>query len=87
MATLTTKFGIGDTLYLFNSETGVISRDVVYGIAIFSKTLDCQPEIQYILRTHGKISEPDAFTDVEVKDLGNAWLAERSVAMFSSVGI
>lgn len=87
MATLTTKFGIGDTIYLFNSDTGIISKDVIYGITVFSRVLDCQPEIQYVLKSHGKVSESDTFTEVEVKDLGNAWLAERSVAMFSSVGI
>jgi hypothetical protein len=87
MATITTKFGIGDTVYGFNNETGVITRATVYGVVITSIALSYQPEIQYVCREKGKIAEADAYTEDEVKDLGNAWLAERSITMFSSVGI
>ena len=89
MSTLTTKFGIGDIFYTFDPVVGVITPHVVVGIGISAiGGVNMTPEITYTaVRTIGTFSEPDCLASQEALDIGNAWLAERSITMFTSAGL
>lgn len=88
MAAITTKFGIGDVFYVFNSETGVFTRHVVSGIVISSVGSGLQPEITYqSSKKNYSTQESDCLSEVEARDVGNAWIADKALTMFTSVGL
>ena len=98
MASISTKFGVGDTAYLFDYR-GVITRVIISGINI--NTSNFNTEVVYTLKQSsikdngtGMLSkaqeqapEQDVYTDVEVKELANTWLLEKSVSIFTNAGL
>lgn len=90
MATITTKFGIGEKFYIFEPNYGRIKSYVVSSITINGfANANIAPEILYSAVAVGgsNIAESDTLTAQEATDIGNAWLAERSVTMFTSAGL
>ena len=88
MAAITTKFGINDTLYTFDPKLGKVSKHHIICIVINSSTYSTtETNIVYRTKEGGQVPEEDAMTDLEVKDMGNNWLADRSISMFTDVGI
>ena len=99
MAVITTKFGIGDTAYTFDYQSGKIIRFVIKAIAINTSTFNT--EIMYeltlssntsyqsatITKSLQSIAEQDLYTDDEVKELANAWLIDKSVSIFTNAGL
>lgn len=99
MASIATKFGIGDTAYTFDGVCGIIHRAIVRSIA--ANTSNFNTEIMYELtpsstngvqnasipKSQQHVAEQDLYTDVEVKDLANIWLIEKSVSIFSNAGL
>lgn len=97
MASIATKFSIGDIVYTFNGEFGCIIRYVVKGITITTSSVDT--EIMYKLNasvnsvppnsvsTHSSLPEQDLYTESEVTDLANSYLIEKSVSIFSNAGL
>jgi len=99
MASIATKFGIGDTAYTFEGTVGIITRVVVRSISV--NTSNFNTEIIYeltpnpanggsnanITKSQQHAAEQDLYTDVEVKDLANTWLIEKSVSIFSKAGL
>ena len=99
MASIATKFGIGDTAYTFDGAGGIIYRSIIKAISV--NTSNFNTEIMYELtpsstnggqtatipKTHQHIPEQDLYTDVEVKDLANTWLIDKSVSIFSNAGL
>ena len=89
MASVTTKFGIGDTFYTFDPELGLIKHWTVIGVGISgSGGANMAPEICYrAVNSNQSFPESDCLDSTEVTDLGNAWLANKSTSMFTSVGL
>ena len=89
MASVTTKFGIGDTFYTFDPLMGVIRPWVVIAVGISGAGgINMTPEINYrAVNSNESFPEIDCLDSTEATDAGNAWLANKSVTMFTSVGL
>lgn len=99
MASLTTKFSIGDTCYTFEYTSGIISRYIISGISL--NTSHSNTEIMYSLKmssnniqrtgpqtsTVTQAEEQVLYTELEVKEIANTWLLEKSVSIFSNAGL
>ncbi len=99
MASIVTKFGIGDTAYTFDGVGGHIIRSIIKSIS--ASTSNFNTEVTYelvmssvnttqnanIVKTPQYIAEQELYTDVEVKDLANTWLIDKSVSIFSNAGL
>lgn len=93
MSTITTKFSIGDVCYTFDPGIGVIYRHVVK--SVFTTTKNSDVEVSYDLKsmpsntrlTESLHAEQDLYTELEVKDVANVWLLDKSVSIFSTVGL
>lgn len=96
MASINTKFSVGNIAYMFDPQSGVIYRGVVHGININNTQMDT--EITYKLtgiipNNGGRLPtgaaeyEQILYTDAEVKDVANAWLVNKSVSVFSDAGL
>jgi hypothetical protein len=99
MSSIATKFGIGDTAYTFDGNGGYIRRHIVKGIEIKSSTFDTEvmyylspsPAVASVSSTVSKYAqsapEQELYNDVEVKELANVWLIDKSVSIFSYAGL
>jgi hypothetical protein len=89
MASVITKFGIGDTFYTFDPDLGLINNWTVIGVGISGAGgVSMAPDICYrAVNSNQSFSESDCLDASEVTDLGNAWLANKSTSMFTSVGL
>ncbi|MCI4436148.1 MAG: hypothetical protein JHC33_04980 [Ignisphaera sp.] len=95
MTVITTKFSVGDLGYQFDANLGIIYRSVVHEVRVNSKHTDM--EITYELSNttpkkggslpNGPEYEQNLYTDVEVKDIANTWLVNKSVSIFSNAGL
>ena len=95
MAVITTKFSVGDVTYSFDAVNGIIYRSVVKEVIVSSK--NTETEVTYALANttpvkggslpNGPEYEQNLYTDVEVKDLANTWLINKSVSIFSNAGL
>jgi len=86
MASLQTKFGLGDVFYTFNSDLGEISRFSVSSVSVASN-LSNRTLITYTTTSGSKHYEYDAMSADEVREIANAWLLEKSISIFSNVGL
>lgn len=88
MSAIHTKFSVGDTCYTFESWTGQIKKHEIQGIFI---TMNTGVEVMYQLipppANQNTLEEQELYTDVEVKELANCWLIEKSVSIFSRAGL
>ena len=89
MASVTTKFGIGDTFYTFDPVIGKIFKWTVIAIGISGNGgINMTPETTYrAVNSNTVFSEVDCLDATEVTDTGNTWLADKSTQMFTSVGL
>lgn len=99
MASLTTKFSIGDVCYTFEYTAGLIYRYTITGITL--NTSHSNTEIIYTLKASaGSTSRTGAqtpvstqseeqllYTEAEIKEIANTWLIEKSVSIFSNAGL
>ena len=87
MASVTTKFSIGDTFYTFDPIPGTIKVHVVIGVGISGVGgLSTTPYINYTaVNCNQQFAEVDCLNATEVTDIGNAWLANKSITMFANV--
>lgn len=95
MAAITTKFSVGEVCYTFDSKHGIIFRNVVQEINMSFKLNDT--EVAYKLTNTVPVSEgrvqasqeyeQNLYSEAEVKDLANTWLINKSVSIFSQVGL
>ncbi len=99
MASILTKFGVGDTAYSFDYCTGKITRFIIKAIAI--NTSNFNTEIFYeltissttnyqnavITKAPQTLAEQELYTDAEVKNLANSWLIDKSVSIFTNAGL
>lgn len=89
MSDISVKFGIGEVFYTFDSDLGVIFRHVVSAIRIESPTSGSDISVIYITPSTGRLQfhEYEVYNSTEITELANNWLIEKSVTMFSSVGL
>ena len=95
MAVITTKFSVGDLVYSFDAVNGIIYRSVVHEVKVNSK--NTETEVTYDLSgttpkkggslPNGPEYEQNLYTEVEVKDIANTWLINKSVSIFSNAGL
>lgn len=88
MSQVTVKFNIGDVFYTFDSDIGSIGRHVVSAINIEKSTSSLTTSNIYV-SLDGRMSfyEGDTYTDVEIRELANNWILEKSITIFSSAGL
>lgn len=89
MSDISVKFGIGEVFYTFDSDLGAISRHVVSAIRIESPTSSSGISVLYITAAASRLQfyEYEVYNSTEVTELANNWLLEKSVTIFSSVGL
>ncbi len=101
MADILTKFSIGDACYTFDSTAGNIVRYVVIGInaqisssSVIDIIYTAQPSITpnalgtfYSSSPTISIEEQLLYTAVEVTELANAFLVQKSVSIFTNAGL
>ena len=89
MASITTKFDIGDTFWVFDSISGSFTRCVVAAIGISAPVgfvSDLAPEIYYTNK-NSRYPESDCLDANEAHTIGNLWLADKTITIFTSVGL
>jgi hypothetical protein len=95
MASITTKFSVNDVAYTFDLSAGIIYRGVVHDITVNTKQGDLEITYQLTGVTPASGSrlpnapeyEQNLYTEVEVKDIANTWLINKSVSIFSNAGL
>jgi len=99
MASILTKFGIGDTAYTFDYQTGKITRFIIKAISINTSTFNTEIFYEVTLSSNTtyqsavisknvqNAAEQDLYTEDEVKDLANSWLIDKSVSIFTNAGL
>jgi hypothetical protein len=95
MAVITTKFSAGDVVYSFDQHAGIIYRSVVHEVNVMSRNAEVEVTYTLVSTTPKKPNacpsgpeyEQNLYTDIEVKDLANTWLVNKSVSIFSTAGL
>ena len=95
MAVISTKFAVNDVCYTFNSTTGSIHRHLVHEVSTHQRHSDTEIKYSLINTTPvvpGRVNtepeyEQNLYTEVEVKDLANTWLINKSISVFSNAGL
>ena len=89
MSTVELKFNLGEVFYTFDPDLGVIHRHVVSQISLVRPiSINTLPTTKFIPIGGGEgYLDSEAYTESEVRELANAWLLEKSISMFTSVGL
>ena len=101
MSVITTKFSVGDLVYTFDNKAGIIYRSIVHEINVTSKNTDL--EVTYFLNnttpdpkssvtsparvTTNAEYEQNLHTELEIKDIANTWLINKSLSIFQNAGL